>query len=109
MAGARTGCGPSSRKTSNPSVASSARASGNRAASDPASEAIRRGILEAYGARDIRRGDFADADADGPARDDPPRFPQRRERHLEGELDGPIRRGVSDSGRGLIGDQLGRR
>ena len=79
MAEARTGCGPTSRKTSNPSFASSAifRGIGQRSPPWPGGDPRR--VLQAQVPVEIRRRDFADAVADEPVRDDSPRFPQRRQ------------------------------
>ena len=67
-----------------------------------------RRVLQAEVAGDIRRRDFTDAVADDPARDDPPRFPERRQGDLEDELDRPIHLGVTDPRGRLVGHQLGR-
>ena len=58
----------------------------------------------------MRRCDFTNAVANGPLRDDSPRFPQRCQGDLEGELDRSIHRRVADPRRGSVGPQLsGRR
>ena len=61
----------------------------------PAGDAHR--VLQAQEPSDVRRRDFTDSVADGPARDDPPRFPECREGDLEGELNGPIHLGLTDA------------
>ena len=53
----------------------------------------------------MRRCDFANAVANGPLRDDSPRFPERCQADLEGELDRSIHLRVADPRRGSVGPQ----